>query len=121
VLIAAPLVGRFAALVAQRTGAIGGGRRDLVVGPVSWFVLGVVATAVVVTSAALAGAGGFAGAVMAGGAALALSAWLRRGPGVGSDDLALAAAIGELAVLIAAAVDHPALVSPFISGSVSSP
>jgi hypothetical protein len=123
VLIAAPLVGRFAALVAQRAGAIGGGRRDLVVGPVSWFVLGVVATAVVVATAALAGAGGFAGAVIAGAAALALSAWLRRGPGVGPDDLALAAAIGELAVLVAAAVDHPALVSPFIAagGSVSSP
>jgi cobalamin synthase len=125
VLIAAPLVGRWSALVVQRTGADGAGRRDLIVGPVSWFVLGAVTVAVVVAASALAGAGGFVGVLLAGGAAVGLSARLRhREGGLGPDVLALAAATGELAVLLCAAVDHAAALSPFvlvITSSGSSP
>jgi hypothetical protein len=128
VLISAPLAGRFAALLAQRTGADGGHRRDLVVGPSSWFTVAAVGLAVVVATSALAGTGGLVGVLIAAAAAFALAGWLRHtGSGVDADGLALAAAIGELAVLVCAAIDHTAVASPFVemveivSASGSSP
>ena len=114
-LVAAPLLGRWGALLVQRLGEpVSAGDRDLVVGSGSWTQVAVISAAVAIAAIVLVGWSALAAMIVAGGAAVGLGLDAERRDGrLGRDAIAAVAAAGELVLLVAAAAAHPAIASPF--------